>query len=201
MSVITNLCAAAALALPLAACTGPTVVTTDDTVAAQAPAPAPPAETTRPSNAHLANAFAYVVPGPDPADGATTYAFTTPSGRWQCLITPRMQASCGKAGSTASAIGISGAPDDVPDADGEASTPTAILVDRSGDPRFAALPAPTVDDPPELPFNRILAVAGFRCNVQEASGVSCMSELSGKGFTFSADGFTTAYTDVPADAP
>ena len=51
-----------------------------------------------------------------------------------------------------------------------------------------------------LQFNRILAAAGFRCNVQE-SGVSCLSELSGKGFTFSADGYTPQYTDVPADAP
>jgi len=197
MSVITRLCGAAALALSVAACTGPTVVTTDDTVAPPAAAPPPAAETTRPSNAHLANAFAYATR--DPA-GGTVYAFTTPSGRWQCEITPRTQASCGKSGGTASAIGITGAPDDVPDADGEPSTPTAILVERTADPRFAALPASAVDDPPELPFNRILAVAGFRCNVQEASGVSCLSELSGKGFTFSADGFTTAYTDVPAAA-
>ncbi len=197
MPVITRLCAAAALALTVAACTGPTVVTTDDTVAPPPAAAPPPPETTRPSNAHLASAFAYATP----VDGATAYAFTTPSGRWQCQITPRTQAACGKAGATATAIGITGAPDEVPDADGEAATPTAILVDRSGDPQFAVLPAAEATDPPVLPFNRILAVAGFRCNVQEASGVSCLSELSGKGFTFSADGFVTAYTDVPADAP
>ncbi|MEH3142327.1 MAG: hypothetical protein PGN37_19555 [Mycobacterium kyogaense] len=198
MPVITRLCVATALVLSVAACTGPTVVTTDDTVAAPAAAPPPAPETTRPSNAHLANAFAYATPDPD---GGTAYAFTTPSGRWQCQITPRTQASCGKAGNSATAIGITGAPDEVPDADGEPATPTAILVDRTSDARFAALPAPTAEDPPELPFNRVLAVAGFRCNVQEASGVSCLSELTGKGFTFSADGFTTAYTDVPADAP
>jgi hypothetical protein len=52
-----------------------------------------------------------------------------------------------------------------------------------------------------LPFNRILAVAGFRCNVQESAGVACMSEISGKGFTFSQDGFVPQYTDVPANAP
>ena len=52
-----------------------------------------------------------------------------------------------------------------------------------------------------LPFNRILAAAGFRCNVQEVTGVSCLSEFSDKGFTFSPDGFTPQYTDVPADAP
>ena len=47
---------------------------------------------------------------------------------------------------------------------------------------------------------KILAAAGFRCNVQE-SGVSCQSETSGKGFTFSAKGYTPQYTDVPANAP
>ena len=51
-----------------------------------------------------------------------------------------------------------------------------------------------------LPFNRILAAAGFRCNVAD-SGVSCQSDTSGKGFTFSAQGYTPQYTDVPADAP
>jgi hypothetical protein len=47
----------------------------------------------------------------------------------------------------------------------------------------------------------ILAAAGFRCNVQEATGVSCLSEFSDKGFTFSADGFAPQYTDFPMDAP
>ena len=41
----------------------------------------------------------------------------------------------------------------------------------------------------------------FRCNLQESKGVSCLSEESGKGFTFSADGFTLQYTEVPLDAP
>ena len=185
------------LVLFSAACTGPTVINTEEPTSQAAAPAAAPASTTRPSNAHLANAFGYATP----VDGATGYAFTTPSGRWQCVIVPRTQASCGKAGGSASALGITGAPDEVPGPDGETVAPTAILVDRSGDPQFAALSASTVTDPPELPFNRILAVAGFRCNVQEATGISCLSELSGKGFTFSADGFTTAYTDVPADAP
>ena len=52
----------------------------------------------------------------------------------------------------------------------------------------------------KLQFNRILAVAGFRCNVQE-SGVSCVSEFTGKGFTFSSDGYELHYSDVPANAP
>ncbi|MEW5809887.1 MAG: hypothetical protein AB1925_10560 [Actinomycetota bacterium] len=201
MPHLTRLCAAAALALSVAACTGPTVITTDDTVSSSRAAPPAPTVSTRPSNAHLANAFAYAVPGSDPVDGATAYAFTTPSGRWQCEIIPRTQAACRKAGTSVSEIGITGAPDEVTDAEGENTAPTALLVDRTGDAQFAALPASTVDDPPVLPFNRILAVAGFRCNVQEATGISCLSELSGKGFTFSAEGYTTTYTDVPADAP
>ena len=183
------------------ACTGPTVITTDDTTAPPA-APAPPApSSTRPSSAHLANAFDYAVPVETEPGVSTAYAFTTPSGRWECLIVPRTRAECRRAAGTSAALGITGAPDEVTDADGDATAPTTILVDRSGDPQFAALPATSIDDPRELAFNRILAVAGFRCNVQEATGISCLSELSGKGFTFSADGFTTVYTDVPADAP
>ena len=64
-------------------------------------------------------------------------------------------------------------------------------------PRFAPSPGPAT----LLPFNRILAVGGFRCNVQQTSGVSCLSESSGKGFTFSEDGFTAVYTNVPPTAP
>ena len=44
-------------------------------------------------------------------------------------------------------------------------------------------------------------MARFRCNVQEATGVSCVSEDSGSGFTFSAEGFLPTYTEVPVDAP
>ena len=44
-------------------------------------------------------------------------------------------------------------------------------------------------------------MARFRCNIQE-TGVSCLSEESGKGFTFSADeGFLPEYSEVPVDAP
>ena len=64
-------------------------------------------------------------------------------------------------------------------------------------PEFSLDPGPAK----VLPFNRILAVAGFRCNVQEAAGVSCQSEFTGKGFTFSPDGFVPQYTDVPTEAP
>ena len=74
----------------------------------------------------------------------------------------------------------------------------------AGDPQFVALAQPEfwlVPGPAKaLQFNRILAAAGYRCNVQE-SGVSCQSDTSGKGFTFSANGYTPQYTDVPANAP
>jgi hypothetical protein len=59
----------------------------------------------------------------------------------------------------------------------------------------------TVGSAGVLPFNRTFAVAGFRCNIQEATGVSCLSEQSGKGFTFSADGFNLQYSEVPLVAP
>lgn len=190
----------AALAVLCTACSGPVVINSDDATTAQPSAAAPAPTTTRPSNAHLANAFHFAAD----VDGQTGYYFTSPSGRWECAIVPRGSAGCQNAQSTSS-IGIDNAPDEVPGPDGEATAPNAILVDRTADPRFAALAPPGYALNPgpatELPFNRILAVAGFRCNVQEATGISCQSETSGKGFTFSADGFTPAYTDVPADAP
>ena len=91
----------------------------------------------------------------------------------------------------------------MPGPDGEPRTPDTILIDRVSDVRFVAIAADenatgTDTDTPivTLPFGTVLQVAGFRCNVQEATGVSCGSESSGKGFTFSADGYTAVYTDV-----
>lgn len=191
----------AALAALSAACSGPTVITTDDAAPSGTPAAAPAPPATRPSNAHLANAFTFAAQ----VNGATAYYFTTPSGRWQCAIMPREQAGCQNAKTPTSAIAITGAPDEVPGPDAEPVAPNAIVVDRAAEARFAALSPPAfgLDPGPAtvLPFNRILVVAGFRCNVQEATGISCMSELSGKGFTFSAEGYTMTYTDVPADVP
>jgi hypothetical protein len=67
------------LVLFSAACTGPTVVNTEEPTS-QAPAPAAAqTSTTRPSNAHLANAFAYSTT----VDGATDNDITTPSARSQ----------------------------------------------------------------------------------------------------------------------
>lgn len=182
------------------ACGGPVVVTTDDTAPTGNSAPAATPTTTRPSNVHLANAFDFAAQ----VDGRTGYYFVSPSGRWECAIVPRVSAACQNAQST-SRIGITGVPDEVPGPDGEPTPPNAVVVDRTGDPQVVALPQPGAGLEPgpamELPFNRILAAAQFRCNVQESSGISCMSEVSGKGFTFSADGFTPAYTDVPPGAP
>ena len=82
------------------------------------------------------------------------------------------------------------------------AAPNASQVGRLGDPRFATLDAPGYSLVPGpaaiLPFGKVLIVSGFRCNVQEATGISCASEVSGNGFTFSADGFTLQYTDLPA---
>jgi hypothetical protein len=188
------------LAVLGASCSGQRIVNTDEPPAATpitSPAPPPPPP---PSNRHLVDAFDYI----GHPEGRTAYFFTSPSGSWACAIVPRVKAGCQSATGWPSALGITGEPDSVLDAAGEAVPPNAIVVDREGDARFVALEQPELSLDPEsadvLEFNRILAAAGFRCNVQE-SGVSCLSEFSGKGFTFSDDGFVPQYTDVPSDAP
>lgn len=191
--------AALSLALLALGCSGPVVDTGEPPVTTKTtpPSPAPPQQ---PRVEHLVNGFDYA----GEVNGATWYFFTTPSGRWECAIVPRVTAGCQAAGGQSS-LGITGAPDSVLDAAGEESTPNAIEVPRDGEPRFSAVDPPgfglAEGTPAELPFNRVLSVAGFRCNVQEATGVSCMSDKSRQGFTFSAEGFTPAYVEVPADAP
>ena len=147
------------------------------------------------SNVHLVNAFDYVARVGD----TTGYYFTTPSGKWRCAILTRTNAGCQASSGWQSGLGIPGEPDSVPDAAGQATTPNAIAIDDDGDPQFVAIAQPEFWLAPGpakvLQFNRILAAAGFRCNVQE-SGVSCQSETSGKGFTFSAQGYTAIH-DVP----
>ena len=184
--------------LALTGCTSEGIVNTDE------PRPTMPAETAAgpelpPTNsAHLANAFDYVA---HPGDQAAYY-FATPSGRWKCAILPRDKAGC--QGTGGGVKNIAGAPDTVPDAAGEETPPNAIVIEPEGDAHFAALDPPgfTAPGPAKvLPFNRTLIVARFRCNIQEASGVSCLSEQSGAGFTFSADGYVPHYTEVPLDAP
>lgn len=189
--------AAAIATLAVAGCSPQTIVTTDDP-APTTPAAAPPPTTRPPDSAHLLNAFDYGIP----VDGRTRYFFTTPSGRWQCGIIAREVAGCEAASGS---LTITGAPETVIDAAGDEVAPTAVEVAREGDARFAASDEPrfTPESGPAkvVPFNRILAVGGFRCNVQEATGISCLSERSGRGFTFSDEGFAPRYTDVPPGAP
>jgi len=182
-------------------CSGGAVTDTGESHTAAPPGPPPPSSTPAPSNAHLANAFDYVAYPPT----GTAYYFTSPSGTWACAIIPRVKAGCQSATGWPAAIGIAGEPESVPGTAGEGTPPNALVIPRDGAAQFVALEAPefALDPGPgkELPFNRILAVAGFRCNVQEATGVSCLSEFSGNGFTFSSDGVVPQYTDVPLGAP
>jgi hypothetical protein len=191
MRAITQTSAMVAVAILAAGCSGERVVTTDEPpvrtpTTTSAPPPLPPL-----NNAHLVDAFDYVAHVND----AAGYYFTTPSGKWRCAIFPRIKAGCQSASSWQSGLGVTDEPDDV----------NTIVVEREGDARFVALERPEfrLDPGPAntLQFNRTLAVAGFRCNVQEEAGVSCASELTGKGFTFSAEGFALQYTDVPPMAP
>ncbi len=195
MRTLTVIAAAALLAVT--GCTTETVVNTGEWESAtatstSAPPPLPP---TNP--ALLANAFDFV----EHPNGQAAYYFSTPSGRWECAILPRDKAGCQ---ATGGALSIAGAPDTVPNAAGEETPPKAIVVEPQGDAQFVAVDGAEFT-PPEpavvLPFNRTLVVARFRCNIQEETGVSCLSEESGKGFTFSADGYVPQYTEVPLDAP
>ena len=175
-----------------------TIVNTNDARPTTAPSTTRTPPFPNPTNNDLlVNAFDYAAPGPN---DETAYYFTTPSKRWVCAIVPRTAAGCQAA--TGSTLPVKGAPDAVPGQDGTDTAPTAIQVGRTGDPAFAALDAPGYSLVPGpavvLPFDKVLIASGFRCNVQEATGISCASEFTGNGFTFSADGFTTAYTDLPA---
>lgn len=175
----------------LAGCTSGAVVNTGDTP--QQTAPPTTSSVPQFGTAHLVNAADYA----SAVDGRTAYYFSTPSGRWQCAILPRDRAGCESANGLDSGIGITGAPDVI--VDGEPTTPNAIMVDRDHDAALVVLPQTqfSLDNAAVLPFGKVLAVAGFRCNVQEETGVSCVRELTGKGFTFSGDGYTLQYTDVP----
>lgn len=182
----------AAASAALAGCTPGTVVNTDD-----AASPPPPSTTSAPpefGTANLVDAAEYQLE----VNGRKAYYFSTPSGRWQCAILPRDRAGCQPAGG-ASTMAVTGAPTEVPDPTGGTAAPNALVLDRDTDARFAKLAEPEFAQPAAavLPFGKVLAVAGFRCNVQEQSGVSCVRELTGRGFTFSAEGYTLRYTDVP----
>jgi len=196
---------AGALAAPVAGCSSGAVVNTGETP------PRTPAPTTTAvpvyGTTNLVNAADYAIS----VDGRTGYYFTTPSGRWACAILPRDRAGCESSSGLSARLPITGAPDVT--VDGEATAPNAIAVDRDHDAGFLALEESLFSVDPDsvdsttdseadgevetLPFGKVLAVAGFRCNVQEETGVSCVRELTGKGFTFSGDGYTLTYTDIP----
>lgn len=148
--------------------------------------------------AHLVNPADYVA-HPNYQEG---YYFTTPSGRWNCGIIARTWAGCQAASGE---LGVAGAPATVPTPNGGEAPPNAIVIDPQGDARFVAFDRPeftlTTGPANVLPFNRTLVAAGFRCNIQEQFGVACMSDQSGKSFSFSADGMVPQYTEVPVGAP
>ena len=186
---------AGAAALALSACANP-IVTTSETSQQTAP-PEATAVSTRPSNDKLVNAFDYYTRTDDVHSG---YYFTTPSGSWRCVIVPRTWAGCQSSTGTGR-IGVTGAPQTVTDDTGQSVAPNSIVVSTQGDPQFAVVPPEQVKQPSgsakTLPFNKILAAAGFRCNAQQEVGISCVSEETGKGFTFSNTGANWQYTDVP----
>ena len=187
-----------AAVLVVTGCSGGGVVNTGEwatfpTQATPQAAQLPPVD-----SAHMANAFDFV----EYPNEFAAYYFASPSGRWQCAILPRDKAGCQAAGG--GALSIAGAPDTVTNAEGDEVAPNAIVIEPDGDAQFVALDEPGFAPPQPatvLPFNRTLIAALFRCNVQESTGVSCLSEQSGKGFTFSADGFDLKYSEVPLDAP
>ena len=186
---------AAVAVLALSACSNP-IVTTDDTNQQTAP-PLAPTSSARPSNDKLVNAFDFYSRTDDTRSG---YYFASPSGSWRCVIVPRTWAGC-QSSAGPSTIAVQGAPKTVTDDSGQSSTPNAIVVRTLGDPQFASVSTDQFKPPTgtanTLPYNKILAAAGFRCNVQQEVGISCLSEQTGNGFTFSNTGATWQYTDVP----
>ncbi len=132
------------------------------------------------------------------ADGLKGYYFTTPSAKWNCAILPHAKAGCQAAAGVG--LGIPGEPDTVATGDGQAIAPNAIAIGDDGVAGFTWVARPGFSvrsgKTQVLDFNKTLAAAGFRCNVQEA-GVSCLNEATKKGFTFSASGYLAQYTAVP----
>lgn len=191
--VAVKVLAAASAALVVAACGSPTVVDTGEPWTPINPTTAPPGLPEQ-STDQLADATEFYIT----EDGRNAYYFTSPSGRWRCAIVPRVSAGCQPV--NAASLPMTGVPTTVPDADGEPTAPNTILIEQSTPVRFAdqdaRLYTPASGPAATLPFDKVLTVAGFRCNVQEATGISCGSEGSGKGFTFSAEAYTAVYTDV-----
>ena len=190
-SRITTIVAVALLAAT--GCSSPISISNDKNQ--QLPPAPPPTSSTRPSNDKLVNAFDYYTRTDEDHAG---YYFVSPSGSWRCVIVPRTWAGCKSSGG---GLGVTGAPQTVTDDSGQGVAPNAILVRTEGDPQFASVKAALFTPPTgaakTLPFDKILAAAGFRCNVQQQAGISCTSDETDKGFTFSTSGAGWQYTDVP----
>lgn len=182
----------AVAALTVAGCSSPISISNDTNQ--QVPPPPPPTSSARPSNDKLVNAFDFYAKTDDRAG----YYFVSPSGSWRCVIVARSWAGCQSSGGS---LGIQGVPQSVTDDAGRSVTPNAIVVRTEGEPQFASVAAAEFTPPTRtaktLPFDKILAAAGFRCNVSQQAGISCLSEETTKGFTFSSTGASWQYTDVP----
>ena len=173
-------------------CSSPISISNDNNQ--QLPPGTAPPSSTRPSNDKLVNAFDYYARTDGDHAG---YYFVSPSGSWRCVIVPRTWAGCQSSGG---GLGVAGAPT-VTDDSGQSVAPNSILVRTEGDPQFASVTADLFKPPTgaakTLPFDKILAAAGFRCNVQQQAGISCVSDETDKGFTFTTSGASWQYTDVP----
>jgi hypothetical protein len=184
------------VAVALLAATGceSPISVSNDTNQQLPPAPAP-TSSTRPSNDKLVNAFDYYARTDEDNAG---YYFVSPSGSWRCVIVPRTWAGCQSSGG---GLGVTGAPRPVTDDSGQSVAPNSILVRTEGDPQFASVKADLFTPPTgaakTLPFDKVLAAAGFRCNVGQEAGISCVSDHTDKGFTFTTSGAGWQYTDVP----
>jgi len=140
--------------------------------------------------------------------GLQGFFFTTPSGLWRCAIladsaqggSDDQMAGCQP--SSSMPMNVAGAPS-VPDHySRNATAPNAILVNATEDARFASLSQALFwryDTTPVLSYGQTLSANGFSCNVKE-SGVSCRSDDSGKGFTFSTGGYQFDYIEARGPA-
>jgi len=183
----------AAAVVAATGCSSPISISNDKNQ--QLPPETAPTSSARPSNDKLVNAFDYYTRTDEDHAG---YYFVSPSGSWRCVIVPRTWAGCKSSGG---GLGVTGAPQTVTDDSGQSVAPNSILVRTEGEPQFASVKAelfkPPAGTAKTLPFDKILAAAGFRCNVQQQAGISCVSDETDKGFTFSTSGAGWQYTDVP----
>lgn len=139
--------------------------------------------------------------------GQAGYFFTTPSGLWRCaILTASAQSGAdtqmaGCQPKTSTDIDVEDAPLVADHGSDNLVRPNAILVNRTDDPRFARLSQAlfwrTDGTTPVLPYGQTLSTDGFSCNVQE-TGVSCRSDTSTRGFSFSTHGFDYRYVEALA---